>query len=291
LIPRLRDYAKQYNQEVRTVFNKKFSMLFVVITIVAFACYTAEAQVIQEGLVHYWGFDKIEGDKVPDLVGDNDVKIIRGKSPGMLGGGPSDPQIVEGVIGNVLEFDGDGDYAESTKPLAITGSDPRTLSAWVKFNSFGLKQVPVGWGWEGETNQACVGELFCICAWDGNAVSMWGVCNDHVSPKLMDKDTWYYITMVYDKQTDLEIYVDGESVYHNESITPLQTGEETKLTLGKKIFTFADRAWTNGAVDEVAIYDRPLNGDEVKHNLESPGMAVNPTGKLSLTWGEIKVSR
>jgi len=66
-----------FKQEVRTVFNKKFVMLFVVTTIVTFAFYTAEAQeVVKKGLVSYWSFDSIVGKTVADNFGDNDA-IIR----------------------------------------------------------------------------------------------------------------------------------------------------------------------------------------------------------------------
>lgn len=43
-----------------------------------------------------------------------------------------------------------------------------------------------------------------------------------------------------------------------------------------------------GAVDEVRIYKKVLTPEEIKQNFESQGLAVQPTGKLSLTWGRIK---
>ncbi len=252
---------------------------------------TAEARIVGDGLVHYWSFDNVNKNTVPDLAGNNDVELVRGKSPPLLGGGQSDPNIIEGRIGQAVEFDGDGDYAQSTQEIEITGSDPRTLSAWVRFNKFFLKQVPVGWGWEGETAQICQGELYGITAWDGASIALWGICNDHVAPKRFEPDTWTHVTATYDKKTELKIYVDGELVYDNPKMNPLQTGEKTRATFGKKIFTFADRAWMDGAVDEVAIYDRPLTAGEVEQNFQSGGFNVDPAGRLAVTWGAIKDSR
>ena len=44
----------------------------------------------------------------------------------------------------------------------------------------------------------------------------------------------------------------------------------------------------DGAVDEVAIYNRPLTAGEVKQNFLSGGFGVDPIEKLAVTWGEIK---
>jgi len=274
------------------MFNKILTITFVLAVIATAFMYinTTKADIVKKGLIHYWSFDNIMNDIAEDHVGGNDVEIIRGDPPELLGGKESDPQIIDGKFRKALEFDGDGDYAQSTEEIEISGQDPRTLSAWVRWNTKSDQfHVAVGFGWEGETNQICNGELFCITTWGGNAITMWGVCNDHKTTVSAEPGTWYYVSMVYDDQMNLEIYVDGNSEY--EASTNLNTGEGTRLTLGKKIFTFADRTWANCAVDEVSIYDRPLSGAEVKQNLKSSGWAVNPANKLSVTWGDIKVSR
>ena len=46
-----------------------------------------------------------------------------------------------------------------------------------------------------------------------------------------------------------------------------------------------------GVVDEVRIYKKVLTLEEIKQNFESRGLAVQPTGKLSLIWGQIKASQ
>ena len=276
--------------------TKKISTMTCVLTVIAVTLIyssIAKSQVVEKGLVHYWSFDKIDKDIVPDLAGKNDVEIIRGKSPALLAGGRSDPKVVKGKLGTALEFDGDGDYAQSTEEIGITGSDPRTLSAWVKWNTKSDQfHVLVGWGWEGESGQACKGELFCITTWHSNQITMWGVCNDHESQFSAKVGRWYHVTVTYDNKTELKIYVDGDDVvYDNAKVQPFQTGDGTRATFGKKIFTFADRAWADGAVDEVAIYNRALDKGEVLANFKSKGFAVNPAGKLAVTWGGIKEGR
>ena len=255
------------------------------------------AEIVRDGLVHYWSFDRVNGDIVPDLVGGNGVQLVRGETPKVLGGGPSDPQIVDGRFGRALWFDGDGDYAHSIAPIEITEDAPRTVAAWMKFDEFDdRKQVVVGWGFEGQKDQRCVGELFSITAW-GSAVSVWGICNDHITPARFVADTWTHVAATYDGEINLVVYVDGEVVYDNKAIQAFQTGagsNGTRFTLGQRIGTdiaaLADRRWTHGAVDEVAIYDRALEQDEVLENMEVGGLSlsVDPAGRAALAWGEIK---
>ena len=45
--------------------------------------------------------------------------------------------------------------------------------------------------------------------------------------------------------------------------------------------------WFGGLIDDVRIYDRPLEEDEVKQIMEE-GSTVSPTGKLAVTWAMIK---
>jgi len=278
------------------MFSKNFATFLVVTTIVTFACYTAEAQVVQEGLVHYWSFDNIKGDTIPDHAGDNNAMIMHEELK-VLGGGKSDPKIVKGKFGMGLEFDGDGDYVESMEEITITGSDPRTLGVWVKFNSFpnGMIQVPVGWGWDGETDQT-QSILFSIASYpwpegtNSNFICVWGISNDYkVADKELDEDTWYYVTAVYDNETDLKVYFDGNLEYSNDDITPFSTGTSV-FVMGKKLWTYADRAWFDGTIDEVSVYDRALSKAEVKQNSRAT-LAIESTKKLAITWGDIKVSR
>jgi len=44
-----------------------------------------------------------------------------------------------------------------------------------------------------------------------------------------------------------------------------------------------------GFIDEVGLYDRALNADEVMQNYEAKLIfAVNPADKITTTWGNIK---
>jgi hypothetical protein len=49
----------------------------------------------------------------------------------------------------------------------------------------------------------------------------------------------------------------------------------------------------NGIIDEVKIYDRALNENEIQQNLKATSntLAVEPVNKLIITWGKIKVKK
>ena len=76
-----------------------------------------------------------------------------------------------------------------------------------------------------------------------------------------------------------------------EASGPDQTGDITSdapMYFGDR---FAGERDLEGLIDEVALYNGALSDDEVMQNYEAIGLAVEPSGKLSLYWGEIKVLR
>ena len=77
-------------------------LTFVCTAIVIFAASTvvAHAQAIEDGLAGYWTFDDgdINGDTAVDALGEHDGEI-KGK-----------PQVVEGIVGDALSFNGKEDY-------------------------------------------------------------------------------------------------------------------------------------------------------------------------------------
>ena len=62
----------------------------------------------------------------------------------------------------------------------------------------------------------------------------------------------------------------------------------TKLVIGKGEKDAA-RSW-NGLIDDVRIYDRVLDDDEIA-DLAAGVLAVEADGKLSTVWGHLKEKR
>jgi hypothetical protein len=113
-----------------------------------------------------------------------------------------------------------------------------------------------------------------------------------ISPAGLLADKWYHLAGVYDG-AKLLLYVDGVKVCENDLKAEIFSGT-AKLSIGSSMNggTVAMDEIFNGIIDEVRVYNSPLTEAEVKQNYESRELAaVEPAGKLSLTWGEIKTSR
>ena len=101
--------------------------------------------------------------------------------------------------------------------------------------------------------------------------------------------------MTYDgssKASGVKIYVDGV----DEAVDAAWDGltDTIKTDLNVSIGAREGKStWFTGVIDEVAIYNRVLNADEVNQNFAARDgvTAVESTDKLSLTWGAIKASK
>ena len=70
-------------------------------------------------------------------------------------------------------------------------------------------------------------------------------------------------------------------------------GTTPELMNERRIGSEHDGRYLIGMIDNVRIYDRILEEDEVKQNFESQSdqLPVEPAGKLSTTWGHLKELR
>ena len=100
-----------------------------------------------------------------------------------------------------------------------------------------------------------------------------------------ETDTWYHIIYTSNtKDNELKLYVDGELVAEGNA------GTTPEIMNERRIGSEHDGRYLIGMIDNVRIYDRILEEDEVKQNFESKSdqLPVEPAGKLSTTWGYLK---
>ena len=98
---------------------------------------------------------------------------------------------------------------------------------------------------------------------------------------------WHHV--VATREADkAQVYVDSVLVKEDEAMSGNLGGGETNWNIAQDGNT---DGYLIGAVDEVRIYKKVLTPEEIKQNFESKGLAVQPTGKLSLTWGRIKTAQ
>jgi len=209
---------------------------------------------VTNGLVSYWGFnaDSIAGNIAKDGWSTNNGTMIGG------------PRIVNGVVGNALEFDGVDDYVDcgNNNSLNITGN--MSIELWLNPRD-GIKNrhlVSRGqWGLSGYYLQhggQLAGEQYIIYFFARN------VYQGDIGPKDTTKvDTWQHIVLTYDGSA-VKLYKDG-ALINSEPAKGTIKGADGKLLIGR--YMAANDNYFKGTIDEVRIYNRALNVVEIMQNL------------------------
>jgi len=182
---------------------------------------------------------------------------------------------VDGKIGKALEFDGTDDYVDcgndASLDLGLSG-DSFTLEAWIKPN----QASPSDWGvviakdglttnndrnyWFGQ-NAGTPGIYFGTRNEADNGRAEWKT-NDGLTA-----GAWNHIAVVWDRTAnDVILYIDGTVKSWNvgDAGAPfdIPSAYDTNVSIGLSgdinAFPF------NGTIDEVKIYNRALNAEEIK---------------------------
>ena len=226
----------------------------------------ADAQdFVTDGLVAIYTLNEadIEGKTVKDIFGGKDAKI-----EGTL-------TSVEGATdgtGEALEFEGDS-YIEIP---AMGEFDHVSIECYALEGQFGgIQGIVSTWMW-------AAGKVHF--KFEGNEIQVHK--NDGVKIRLAaEEETWYHIIYTSNtKDNELKLYVDGELVDEGNAGTTPELMDE------RRIGSEHDGRFLIGMIDNVRIYDRILDEDEVAQNFESQSdqLPVEPAGKLSTTWGYLK---
>ena len=233
-------------------------------------CYTpaVDAQdFVTDGLVAVYTLNEsdVDGKVVKDLLGENDAELV-GKLKFVEGAtdGTGDAMEFEGKADNYVKIPDMGDFEfVSIECYALEG----------QFS--GIQGIVSTWMWE-------AGKVHF--KFEGNQIQVHK--NDGVKIRLAaETDTWYHIIYTSDTKNDeLKLYVDGELVDEGTAGTTPENMKE------RRIGSEHNGRYLIGMIDNVRIYDRILEEDEVMQNFESKSdqLPVEPAGKLSTTWGYLK---
>ena len=274
-------------------------LLTFTLTIATFSLNGYAEPVVTDGLVSYWTFDKqdIAGGTVKDVWGENDGKIV------------GDPKVVDGQVGEALEFDGSDDYVNLTN-LGDFGEKigASTFEAWVKTSFkkewttlFKVLDQGCNMAWAIDVNRSAkAGFPFAedIVHYYVRQKSAAG-CNAiavEIEFPLSD-GKWHHIVfgIVDPGKSEVSIYMDGEPQEIIEGdvkkldtfipfVEPVYIGAANNRGKVERHFP--------GIIDEVRIYDRPLTADEVTRNFESKiGLSVEAVKKLPVVWGNLKTAQ
>ena len=240
--------------------------------LVAMNAYIAECQVVKDGLISFWTFDEsdVEGETVRDIVSGNDGTIM------------GDPKIVEGKVGEALEFDGEDDYVEIPHSEDLDfQTDEATVEAWIYPNVIEADKHTI-------YRKADVTDKFILRLNGSNAefYIQTDVGSNNVLAGNIEANKWQHVLGRYDG-SDMELFVDGisvGSVSHSGNIV----SDVADAYIGSRP---SDRRYS-GRIDELLVYNRALSEAEILQNMNAQGFAVMTSiHKLAVTWGEIKAKK
>ena len=235
---------------------------------------------IDETMALYLSFDESTGDEVKDgSKYENHGKIL-----------PTRVKRVEGKFGGAIEISGlsaDCVVVPNSDSLKITGQI--TMAVWIKSAgwtngdqiidkqmhdsaqntnfSYGMGMYDTG------------GSTWLSLGSGGSQPTL-------VVPTVPSLGEWHHLAGTHDGKI-MRLYLDGEVFGEKMENFDVQATNESDVRIGcanaRGQYTF------NGTIDEVMIYKRALNQEEIKQVMkEGPITAVSAGGKLATTWASIK---
>ena len=160
----------------------------------------------------------------------------------------------KGLENKVLSLDGDGDYVVT--PIKNLSGDELTIQYWFKGESLqsAVRQQSSGW---------------IVAGWNGKHILQNddGINGLNIGEESVDGD-WHHVTLVWSKNSPsgFASYLDGELVDSRDSSDVAIPDYDSNVYFG----CFNGVAeFTNGQLDEIAIWNRALNADEVKNSFKT----------------------
>ena len=240
-----------------------------VISITVIQSVGAEDPRVKMGLAALWTFDK-------GTVQGKDVEDVFGKNTGTITGKPSQ---IDGFRSEALDFDGAVDLIRMGEDLFFPSV---TMEAVIKPTL-------------GTRNPIYDKYNYGIQLLDNNSVGIWIRADTANAAKHWPSayvpfpadGEWHHVVGVVENKKSVRIYLDGELKKTTEAPDPISIayGAAHKPTIAYT--QHLGGIWYAGAIDEVAIFEGALSDADVKR-LHTLALAVEPTGKLTVTWAALK---
>ena len=241
---------------------------------------TAQAAIKDDGLILYFSFDETNGKKIEDKTGGgNDAEIINNADittdEKKFGKGSLEIRDANADV-QVQPFKELNEYQDNSflfwinfiaahngawsQIIAKKGPGDRSPGIWICPNSLNIH-----WRFNpGNQGTECAGPKG-----EGS---------------LFELDKWYHVAGTKEDGT-LTFYIDGEKTQTNGVPAKHNQGAQ-QLFIGKTGYRAA-----TFYIDELYVYDRALDGDEVSGVMDGDLLPVEPQEKLATTWGKMKTRR
>lgn len=200
-------------------------------------------------LMGWWKFDDTAG----TVAADSSKYGRKGK---LLGDVTFDKNSVPGRIGKALNLDGRDDLVSITGYKGVTGTGPRTTSAWIKTDA--ANGEIVSWG-KHDFGQMWIMEFIRRHVGVTPNGGYYYMADD------VHDDAWHHVAAVVRKAElpnlydDVTLYLDGKIAEIHRigllDLWPIDTGADLEVAIGKRF---------KGSIDDVRIYSRALSDEEIQ---------------------------
>ena len=203
---------------------------------------------LRRGLLVFYSFDKNEESVATDQgASGRDGKVHGAKWTS------------DGAVGGALKFDGDESYVEIPARDFPTGSEPRSLAAWVFQDSIKQRYYVVGYGGlnTGEEFRISVNEF------EPGQFSLETRFGGWHSKASLANNRWYHLAVTWRGDAPPKFYVNGsESAVAGTWLSPAvrTTSEWGRIGTGGSYGGY----FFKGKIDEVGLWNRALTSSEVQ---------------------------
>ena len=274
---------------------RQFLIFTLLITILFGATWASDAANIEDGLWMYLPLNEGKGEKVMDYGPHKFETELSPEAPKWV-------EAKHDTIKKAMEFDGKANYVKIDMESQGNDIDSHfdakkglTICAWVKV----LATAVDG---QGQTRQPIVMKgfhnvwEFALYIYDdfGTGLSVWNCAGAGVaetsSPGKAPQGTWIHQCGTFKLGVGSRVYVNGSKDPVAQKVddgvrVPCETGTRPVFIAHRE-----DGQWLNAVIAEVYMWDRVLDIDEMNLAMKSiGGLTVQPGGKLTTTWGNIKL--
>ncbi len=265
----------------------KFSVVLISLIFTAFLTTVTMADLL-DGLVGYWPFDEGSGKTARDASGNG--------NNGTLDNGPKWVTGADAKIGTgAILFDGADDLV-SIGSFDASGGSGITIACW--FNASNLdtpgndpRMVSKAMGGANEDH------WFMLSSSREGGIKILrfrlktddGITGEKkaLPTGIIELNVWIHVAVTWDGST-MMLYKDGVEVGTLAKVGNLAIDPAVEMAIGNQPDGAENRPF-DGIIDDVAIWNRALTPAEIGEVMANGvPVAVEPGGKLAVTWGNIK---
>jgi hypothetical protein len=220
------------------------------ITIILPVAGSHEAAVVQAGAMAFWRFNETEGTTAFDYAGGNDATYVNTATTGLEA--PRSPEFPGFEAGNfALQLDGTSAYVTGPTGL-LNGLSHFTMLGWIRRGADQANRT----GLFGQNDVVEFGYI------NNNTLEVWTDNGLDIAPNPFPNGEWAQVAVVGDGSPGtLRMYTNGGLAGFRSHVLPVPSAYPFNIG-GGGIFDVAGNFF-NGQIDEVAVFDKALSGDQI----------------------------